>query len=422
MPGDTERIIESWSDGTVAAAEAPRAGDPGHQRDQVRHHSATSPRPGQGRQRQCSRRAPACRCWRSTPTMGAVLGLPSGRLWTRTGDVTDTPWPARPGGPRVGALAQHRRAGRGGAGAGAHDHRHSTTARATSMPIGRARRTTRLHLLSRVHARPCAGVGQNPAPGGHAHPVTAPRRCSPCPSAWIAPRARRICACASAPRCSSWPGRRPAPAHLPASVELRFVEVVELHPPKGAEPVHWLLLTTHALASVADSLARSSPGDKQRLDHRSSSSDSQDAGPAHRGQPARTPPIASLKLRRDRGEGRRHRHPALQAGWPRPSAGSSLRCERGRSARRLQPQPRCSKHNGSRTQHRRSLRLSLDHRPASALDGYPSSKSPDPHHEARRSSRRDELVHAVTLHWSRRCRCAGPQVRFCRDDGNLDVR
>jgi Transposase DDE domain len=39
---------------------------------------------------------------------------------------------------------------------------------------------------------------------------------------------------------------------LPDSVELNFVEVVELHPPKGAEPVHWLLLTTHKVASAAD--------------------------------------------------------------------------------------------------------------------------------------------------------------------------
>jgi len=39
---------------------------------------------------------------------------------------------------------------------------------------------------------------------------------------------------------------------LPKSIELSFVEVVELHPPKGAEPVHWLLLTTHPVADVAD--------------------------------------------------------------------------------------------------------------------------------------------------------------------------
>jgi hypothetical protein len=39
---------------------------------------------------------------------------------------------------------------------------------------------------------------------------------------------------------------------LPDCVELNFVEVIELHPPKGAEPVHWLLLTTHTVRSNAD--------------------------------------------------------------------------------------------------------------------------------------------------------------------------
>jgi hypothetical protein len=39
---------------------------------------------------------------------------------------------------------------------------------------------------------------------------------------------------------------------LPESVTLNFVEVIELHPPKDAEPVHWLLLTTHQVASAAD--------------------------------------------------------------------------------------------------------------------------------------------------------------------------
>jgi len=39
---------------------------------------------------------------------------------------------------------------------------------------------------------------------------------------------------------------------LPPSVELSFVEVIEQHPPKGAKPIHWLLLTTHAVANVTD--------------------------------------------------------------------------------------------------------------------------------------------------------------------------
>lgn len=39
---------------------------------------------------------------------------------------------------------------------------------------------------------------------------------------------------------------------LPASVRLDAVEVIELHPPKDAEPVHWILLTTHKIGSLAD--------------------------------------------------------------------------------------------------------------------------------------------------------------------------
>ena len=38
---------------------------------------------------------------------------------------------------------------------------------------------------------------------------------------------------------------------LPASLHVHAVEVIELHPPKGAEPVHWILLTTHTIDSVA---------------------------------------------------------------------------------------------------------------------------------------------------------------------------
>ncbi len=41
-------------------------------------------------------------------------------------------------------------------------------------------------------------------------------------------------------------------ADLPESIALSFVEVIERHPPKGAKPIHWLLLTTHAIATVAD--------------------------------------------------------------------------------------------------------------------------------------------------------------------------
>lgn len=39
--------------------------------------------------------------------------------------------------------------------------------------------------------------------------------------------------------------------HLPRRITLRYVEVVERNPPEGVEPVHWRLLTTHAVDTVA---------------------------------------------------------------------------------------------------------------------------------------------------------------------------
>jgi hypothetical protein len=48
--------------------------------------------------------------------------------------------------------------------------------------------------------------------------------------------------------------KRPATtgeAGLPESIRLHAVEVVELDPPADAEPIHWILLTTHAVDSIA---------------------------------------------------------------------------------------------------------------------------------------------------------------------------
>jgi hypothetical protein len=39
---------------------------------------------------------------------------------------------------------------------------------------------------------------------------------------------------------------------LPDTVRVNVIEVREPHPPKGAEPIHWILLTTHEIGTVAD--------------------------------------------------------------------------------------------------------------------------------------------------------------------------
>jgi hypothetical protein len=44
---------------------------------------------------------------------------------------------------------------------------------------------------------------------------------------------------------------RGSPRDLPKSITLTLVEVVESRPPEGAEPVHWRLLTTHAVEDAA---------------------------------------------------------------------------------------------------------------------------------------------------------------------------
>lgn len=48
----------------------------------------------------------------------------------------------------------------------------------------------------------------------------------------------------AAPRHSTDP-------NLPAAVSLNYIEVIERDPPKGADPVHWRILTTHTLPDAA---------------------------------------------------------------------------------------------------------------------------------------------------------------------------
>jgi hypothetical protein len=180
---------------------------------------------------------------------GRCLGLVGGKLWTRPGDVT-IPHGKRP-------LAERESA------------RWLATAAQAKDVLAQARMITvindregdiyahwartpqdNVHLLSRVmhdHALLQGGTLRQ-----------AVKRTPYCAKAALELPKRIDRPARKAHLCMRWGTavlKRPQQTgekDLPNSVELSFVEVIELHPPKGAEPVHWLLLTTHALASVAD--------------------------------------------------------------------------------------------------------------------------------------------------------------------------
>jgi hypothetical protein len=180
---------------------------------------------------------------------GRCLGLAGGKLWTRPGDVRI------PHGER--ALADRESA------------RWLTTAAQAKEVLAQARMITvindregdlyahwartpqdQVHLLSRVmhdHALVTGGTLRQ-----------AVRRIPACAKAVLELPQRMDRPARKAHLCLRFGTvllKRPAKTgaqDLPNSVRLSFVEVIERHPPKGAEGVHWLLLTTHALGSAAD--------------------------------------------------------------------------------------------------------------------------------------------------------------------------
>jgi len=180
---------------------------------------------------------------------GACLGLAGGKLWTRKGDVK-VPHAQR-------ALADKESA------------RWLTTAEQAKDVLAQARMITvindregdiyahwartpaaNVHLLSRVmhdHALVKGGTlrkAVKDVPFSAKAAIDVPRRLD------RRPRKAHL-----ALRFGSVVLQRPKVTRerdLSASVALDFVEVVEQHAPKGAQPIHWLLLTTHAVARVAD--------------------------------------------------------------------------------------------------------------------------------------------------------------------------
>jgi hypothetical protein len=191
---------------------------------------------------------------------GACLGLVGGQVWTRPG-VVATPHRARPLAERESvrwlAAAEQAKAVLEPASLVTviDDREGDIYAKWASVP------TPSCHLLTRVSGDRClAGSGAphervRGDPGGMLFAAAAD---------FAAAGRRAIVLPASEPgrpkrsallelRHGAVAIRRPHgewDRHLPASVELRLIEVQEVDPPADAEPVHWRLLTTHAIADA----------------------------------------------------------------------------------------------------------------------------------------------------------------------------
>jgi hypothetical protein len=179
---------------------------------------------------------------------GAVLGLAGGRVWTRQGEVTT---------PHAQRRLTEKESGRWIAAA---EEAKETLAAARLITIVEDREgdfyahwaltpADNVHLLTRLmndHALVEGGTVR----AAMAHlPVadTATIELRQRPNR--RPRTAHLCL-----RFASLTLKRPATtgeADLPKSIRVNAVEVIERNPPAGAEPVHWILLTTHRVDSVA---------------------------------------------------------------------------------------------------------------------------------------------------------------------------
>jgi hypothetical protein len=181
---------------------------------------------------------------------GACLGLVGGEVWTRRGRV-DTPHQRRPLAEKESRrwLATAERARDVLAGAGTvtvvADRESDIYAEWARLP------GPGFHLLARaMQDRPLAGGGKLFA-AGRAFPVAASRTVELPATGPGRPAARRAeLVLRFGPVALARPGRT-VERDLPASVALTLVEVEEADPPAGVEPVHWRLLTTHAVADAA---------------------------------------------------------------------------------------------------------------------------------------------------------------------------
>lgn len=180
---------------------------------------------------------------------GAVLGLAGGSVWTRRGEVTT---------PHGRRRLTEKESGRWIASA---EEAKETLAAARLITIVDDREgdfyahwaltpADNVHLLTRLMNDHALVEGGTVRSAMARLPVAATAAIELRQRPSRRPRTAHLCL-----RFGSLMLKRPATTgekDLPASVRVNAVEVIELHPPLDAEPIHWILLTTHKIDRPAD--------------------------------------------------------------------------------------------------------------------------------------------------------------------------
>ena len=245
----TDRLIEGWSEQT-----APAAG--GRHVLAIQDTSEINFRTTPERQRGLGEIGKGVGCGVLVHAMlaldartGSCLGLVSGRIWTRNGRVV-VPHAQRPLNEKeserwvcTGETAKQVLAG--AAMVTVIGDRESDIYPAWASLPG-----PNFHLILRVMHERCLVDGSSLSAAGAAFapadtqrvdlPARAPHR--PARTAVLNLRFGKI---------ALQRPKNPAYRHLPKSVSLTLVEVIESECPHNIEPVHWRLLTTHEVANAA---------------------------------------------------------------------------------------------------------------------------------------------------------------------------
>jgi hypothetical protein len=248
----TEKIVEGWSDRTREAA-AGRHVLAIQDTCEIKFATTPERRRGLGKVKKGNAYGVLLHAMIGVDAdSGVLLGLVAGKVWSRAGDV------ARP-------HAKRRLADK-------ESNRWIETAAAAEEVLAQAAQITVVHDREGEFYANWAGYAE--APGGRVHQLTrllndhaalkggtvrkAVAALPPAAKGTIALRERADRAARTAHvvvRFGRIDLKRPKNTiekDLPASIGVQVVEIVEPHPPKGAEPVHWILLTTHAIETAAD--------------------------------------------------------------------------------------------------------------------------------------------------------------------------